>query len=74
MRENMRLVSKHRSSGPDELYKNHPAESVRKLLGEHPLWGHISVKLQNEGLKFSITSKQLHRSNQQHHFFSCSHL
>ena len=67
--ETMRLVSKHRRSRPEELYKNQSAENVRKFLGEHPLWGPVSVKLQNEGLKFSITSKQLHRSNQQHHFF-----
>ena len=65
----MRLVSKYRSSHPEELYKNHSAENVPKLLGEHPLWGPVSVKLQNEGLKFLITSKQLHRSNQQHHLF-----
>ena len=65
----MRLVSKYRNSRPEELYKNHSAESVRKLLGEHPLWGPISVKLQKEGLKFSITSKQLHISNQQYHLF-----
>ena len=67
--ETMRLVSKYRNSRPEELYKNHSAESVRKLLGEHPLWGPISVKWQKEGLKFSITSKQLHISNQQYHLF-----
>ena len=66
--ETMRLVSKHRRSRPEELYKNQSAENVRKFL-EHPLWGPVSVKLQNEGLKFSITSKQLHRSNQQQHLF-----
>ena len=67
--ETTRLVSKYRSSRPEDLYKNHFAENVRKLLGEHSLWCPVSVKLQNEGLKFSITSKQLHRSNQQHHLF-----
>ena len=65
----MRLVSKCRSSRPEELYKNHSAENVRKPLREHPLWGPISVKLQNESLQFSIKSKQLHSSNQQHHLF-----
>ena len=66
--ETMRLVSKHRRSRPEELYKNQSAENVRKFL-ENPLWGPVSVKLHNEGLKFAITSKQLHRSNQQHHLF-----
>ena len=32
----MRFVSKYRSSHPEELHKNHTAENVRKLLGEHP--------------------------------------
>ena len=64
----MRNVFKYRSSRPEKLYINQSAENVRKLLGEHPLWGPVSVKLQNEGLKFSITSKKLHRSNQQHHY------
>ena len=66
--ETMRIVFKYRSSRPEKLYKNQSAENVRKLLGVHQLWSPVSVKLQNEGLKFSITSKKLHRSNQQHHY------
>ena len=65
--ETIRLVSKYRSSRPEELYKNQSAKNVRKRLGEYPLWGPVSVKLQNEGRKFSTTSKQFHRSNQPHH-------
>ena len=65
----MRLVSKYRSSCPEELFKNHSAENVQKLLEEHPLWGPVSVKLQKEGLKLSITTIQLHRSNTQHNLF-----
>ena len=34
--ETLRPASKYRSSRPEELYKNQPAENVRKLL-EHPL-------------------------------------
>ena len=67
--ETIRLVSKYSSSRPEELYKNQSVENFQKLLGEHPLWDPVSVKLQNEGLTFLITSKQLHRSNQQHHLF-----
>ena len=67
--ETLGLISKYRSSHPEGLYKNHSAENGRKLLGDHPLWGPVSVKLQNEGVKLSITSKQLHRSNQQHYLF-----